>query len=47
LNSQSLGHPGLRRVIDAAPSKHLTFLLTESVTPLSVTGFGNWFRALQ
>jgi integrase len=37
-------HPGLRRVINATPSKHLTFLVTELGAPFSAAGFGNWFR---
>ena len=37
-------HPDLRRVIDATPSKHLTFLVTEFGAPFSAAGFGNWFR---
>jgi integrase len=37
-------HPELRRVIDATPSKHLTFLVTELGAPFTVAGFGGWFR---
>ena len=37
-------HPELRRVIDATPSKHLTFLVTEFGAPFAVAGFGGWFR---
>jgi integrase len=37
-------HPELRRIIDATPSKHLTFLVTEFGAPFAVAGFGNWFR---
>jgi integrase len=37
-------HPELRRVIDATPSNHLTFLVTEFGAPFAVAGFGNWFR---
>jgi integrase len=37
-------HPELRRVIDATPSGHLTFLVTEFGRPFAVAGFGNWFR---
>jgi integrase len=37
-------HPELRRVIDATPSGHLTFLVTEFGKPFAVAGFGNWFR---
>lgn len=37
-------HPDLRRIINATPSKHLTFLVTELGAPFSAAGFGNWFR---
>ena len=37
-------HPELRRIIDATPSKHLTFLMTEFGAPFTAAGFGNWFR---
>ena len=37
-------HPELRRVIDATPSQHLTFLVTEFGAPFTAAGFGNWFR---
>ncbi len=37
-------HPELRRIIDATPSKHLTFLVTELGAPFTAAGFGNWFR---
>src|SRR5262249_29686022 len=37
-------HPELRQIIDAAPSGHLTFLVTELGKPFAVAGFGNWFR---
>jgi integrase len=37
-------HPELRRVIDATPSKHLKFLVSELGTPFAVESFGNWFR---
>jgi integrase len=37
-------HPNLRAVIDATPSGHLTFLVTEFGKPFAVAGFGNWFR---
>lgn len=37
-------HPELRRIIDATPSGHLTFLVTEFGKPFAVAGFGNWFR---
>jgi integrase len=38
-------HPDLRRIIDATPSNHLTFLVTEFGAPFAVAGFGNWFRS--
>jgi integrase len=37
-------HPMLRRIIDATPSGHLTFVVTEFEKPFAVAGFGNWFR---
>jgi integrase len=37
-------HPALRAIIDATPSGHLTFLVTEFGKPFAVAGFGNWFR---
>jgi integrase len=37
-------HPVLRTIIDATPSGHLTFLITEFGKPFAVAGFGNWFR---
>jgi integrase len=37
-------HPELRRIIDATPSKHLTFLVTQLGAPFTDAGFGNWFR---
>src|SRR6516164_4113827 len=37
-------HPMLRTIIDATPSGHLTFLVTEFGKPFAVAGFGNWFR---
>jgi integrase len=37
-------HPELRAIIDATPSGHLTFLVTEFGKPFAVAGFGNWFR---
>jgi integrase len=36
--------PELRRIIDATPSKHLTFLVTELGAPVTAAGFGGWFR---
>ncbi|MBR1362802.1 integrase [Bradyrhizobium ottawaense] len=37
-------HPELRRIINATPSRHLTFLVTELGAPFTAAGFGNWFR---
>jgi integrase len=37
-------HSELRRIIDATPRKHLTFLVTELGAPFTAAGFGNWFR---
>jgi integrase len=37
-------HPTLRAILDATPTKHLTFLVTELGRPFSAKGFGNWFR---
>ena len=37
-------HPELRRIIDATPSRHLTFLVNEFGAPFTAAGFGNWFR---
>jgi integrase len=37
-------HANLRAVIDATPSGHLNFLVTEFGKPFAVAGFGNWFR---
>jgi integrase len=37
-------HPDLRKIIDATPSGHLTFLITEFHKPFTEAGFGNWFR---
>jgi len=37
-------HPELLRVIEATPSKHLTFLVTEYGQPFTDKGFGGWFR---
>ena len=31
-------------MIEATPSGHLTFLVTEFGRPFAVAGFGNWFR---
>jgi integrase len=39
-------HPELRRVLDATPSEHLTFLTTQSGKPFSPAGFTNWFRRM-
>ncbi len=37
-------HPELRRVIDASPSGHLTFLVTALGKPFAPVVFTNWFR---
>jgi len=37
-------HPQLRQIIDATPSKHLNFLVTEFGAAFTAAGFGNWFR---
>jgi integrase len=37
-------HPVLRAIIDATPSSHLTFLVTQFGKPFTAAGFGNWFR---
>jgi len=37
-------HAELRHIIDATPSGHLTFLVTQFSKPFAVAGFGNWFR---
>jgi integrase len=34
----------IRQIIDATPSGHLTFLVTEFGKPFAPAGFGNWFR---
>jgi len=36
--------PELRAAIDAAPSGHLTYLVTAFGKPFTANGFGNWFR---
>lgn len=36
--------PVLQKIIDATPSGHLTFLVTEHGKPFTHGGFGNWFR---
>ena len=36
--------PELQASIDAFPSDHLTFLVTEFGKPFTANGFGNWFR---
>ncbi len=36
--------PELRALLDATPSGHLTYLVTEFGKPYSHGGFGNWFR---
>jgi integrase len=37
-------HAELRTIIDATPSKHLTFFVTKHGKPYTPGGFGNWFR---
>jgi integrase len=37
-------HPALAAIIDATPTEHLTFLVTEYGQPFTPAGFGNWFR---
>ena len=37
-------HQDLQTVLDATPSDHLTFLVTEFGKPFASAGFGNWFR---
>jgi len=37
-------HYDLQTVLDATPSEHLTFLVTEFGKPFAPAGFGNWFR---
>jgi integrase/recombinase XerD len=37
-------HPDLAAAIDAAPSGHLTFIVTTFGKPFTTNGFGNWFR---
>jgi integrase len=37
-------HPVLQAALDATPSAHLTFLVTELGKPFTAKGFGNWFR---
>ena len=37
-------HQELRKVLDATPGQHLTYLVTENGKPFTAAGFGNWFR---
>jgi integrase len=37
-------HADLQAVLDATPSDHLTFIVTELGKPFTAAGFGNWFR---
>jgi integrase len=37
-------HSELQRVLDATPSEHLTFLVTQAGQPFTAAGFTNWFR---
>ena len=36
--------PELRAIIDATPSGHLTYIVTQFGKPFTANGFGNWFR---
>src|SRR5262249_14686445 len=36
--------PELRQIIDATPSGHLTFLVTDAGASFTADGFGKWFR---
>jgi integrase len=36
--------PEVQAALDATPSGHLTFIVTESGKPFTAAGFGNWFR---
>lgn len=36
--------PDLRKILDATPSEHLTFLVAAGGKPFTAAGFGNWFR---
>jgi integrase len=36
--------PTLKSVMDATPSEHMTFLVTEFGKSYTAAGFGNWFR---
>ena len=36
--------PQLRAIIEATPSGHMTYLVTEFGKPYTAGGFGNWFR---
>lgn len=37
-------HPTLKRILDAASTANLTFLITEYGRPFTAKGFGGWFR---
>lgn len=37
-------HPKLQQALDACPSGHLSFLVTQFGKPFTANGFGNWFR---
>ena len=37
-------HVELYKALEASPSEHLTFLVTELGKPFTPAGFGNWFR---
>ena len=36
--------PELQEIIDASPTGHMTFLVTEFGKPFTANGFGGWFR---
>lgn len=37
-------HSTLKAVLDASPTKHLTFLVAQGSKSFTAAGFGNWFR---
>jgi integrase len=39
-------HPTLVAILEATPSKHLTFLVTRDGKPFTPPGFTNWFREM-
>jgi integrase len=38
-------HPDLRKIIDATPAEHMTFLVTRRGEPYGANDFSEWFRA--